>query len=468
MEKNEVYTGICTGYTEDGLGVTRINGAVIFVPNLIVGEEAEIGITKMKNSYGYGRVVNLLKPSQHRVEPKCPIARPCGGCQLQHMDDEAQKQYKEDKVRGCFEKNAGMKPEIQPILRLDPVWHYRNKVQIPVQVNHGRTQMGFYQNHTNRIVETELCYCETERSNEISSWMKEKITAFGCAKQFRHILIKHAHKTGEIMVTMIVRNWPISHSDRLVKELSEQFTDIVSINVIVNRNENNVILDGKEINVYGRSYIEEELLGCRFRISSKSFYQINPYATEVLYSKAVEYAQLSGNETVIDLYCGTGTIGMIASKHAKKVYGIEIVPQAIEDAKVNAKANHITNVEFINADALKGAQMLLRSKIRPDVVIVDPPRKGCTGDTLSAIVKMNPKRIVYVSCDPATLARDVKILSEEGYELNMVQPVDMFPQTTHVETVVLLSRLNTKQHIETDPDMDEPDLTDAEKKGTCQ
>lgn len=443
MEKNEVYTAICTGYTEDGLGVTRINGAVIFVPNLIVGEEAEIGITKMKNSYGFGRVVKLLKPSEHRVEPKCPIARPCGGCQLQHMDDQAQKEYKEDKVRGCFEKNAGMNLEIEPIIRVEPAWHYRNKVQIPVQLNKGKVEMGFYQKHTNRIIETDICYCETPRSNEIAAWIKGRLERLSCAKQFRHVLIKHAHRTGEIMVTMIVRNWPFDGGDMIVKGLSQNFDDIVSINVIINRSDNNVILDGKEINVYGRSYIEEELLGCRLRISSKSFYQINPYATEVLYSKAVEAAGLTGKETVIDLYCGTGTIGMIASKHAKKVYGIEIVPQAIEDAKINAKVNNITNIDFINADALKGAMMLLRSRITPDVVIVDPPRKGCTPDTLSAIIRMNPEKIVYVSCDPATLARDVRILADQGYEPKTVQPVDLFPQTTHVETVVLMSRVNT-------------------------
>ena len=442
MEKNEVYKAVCTGYTEDGLGVTRINGAVIFVPNLIAGEEAEIGITKMKNSYGYGRVVSLLKPSEHRCEPKCPIARPCGGCQLQHMDVAAQKEFKEDKVRGCFEKNAGINAEILPILTTEHIWNYRNKVQIPVQVNNGNVQMGFYQNHTNRIIETEKCYCETERTNEISSYIKNEIDKLGCAKQFRHILIKHAHLTGEIMTTLIVRNWPLKKSDLLIENIKERFPDIVSINVIINRNENNVILDGKEINVYGRSYIEENLLGCRFRISSKSFYQINPYATAVLYSKAIEFAQLTGKETVIDLYCGTGTIGMIASKHAKKVYGIEIVPQAIEDAKINAQVNQIDNVQFINADALKGAQMLLRSKIKPDVVIVDPPRKGCSTDTLAAIVKMAPEKLVYVSCDPATLARDVRILSNEGYRLEKVQPVDLFPQTVHVETVVLMSKVN--------------------------
>ncbi len=440
MEKNEIYEAVCTGYTEDGLGVTRINGAVIFVPGLILGEEAEIGITRMKNSYGYGRIAKLLKPSEHRVEPKCEISRPCGGCQLQHMDDEAQKLFKEDKVRDCFRRNANMDPEIQSILRVDPVWNYRNKVQIPVQFNKGQVEMGFYQNHTNRIISNARCYVETELSNEITDFFKENLAEFGCAKEFRHVLIKHAHRTGESMVVMIVRNYPFHNSEKLVAKLQKTFPQLTSISAIVNRRDDNVILDGKEILIAGRSYIEEELLGCRFRISAKSFYQINPYATSVLYSKAIEFAQLTGNETLIDLYCGTGTIGMIASKHAKEVYGIEIVPQAIEDAKINAERNAIHNIQFINADALKGAQMLLRSKIKADVVIVDPPRKGCSKDTLDAIVNIAPKRLVYVSCDPATLARDVKILDEEGYQLEKVQPVDMFPQSVHVETVVLLGR----------------------------
>ena len=445
VKKGDIIELVVTGLGSSGEGVGKYEGFTVFVKGALPEERVQVTVTLVKKSYAVGHLEAIITASPERVAPLCPVYEACGGCQLQHMDDQAQKEYKEDKVRGCFEKNAGMNLSIEPIIRVEPAWHYRNKVQIPVQLNKGKVEMGFYQKHTNRIIETDICYCETPRSNEIAAWIKERLERLSCAKQFRHVLIKHAHRTGEIMVTMIVRNWPFDGGDMIVKGLSQNFDDIVSINVIINRSDNNVILDGKEINVYGRSYIEEELLGCRFRISSKSFYQINPYATEVLYSKAVEAAGLTGKETVIDLYCGTGTIGMIASKHAKKVYGIEIVPQAIEDAKINAKANNITNIDFINADALKGAMMLLRSRITPDVVIVDPPRKGCTPDTLSAIIRMNPERIVYVSCDPATLARDVRILADQGYEPKTVQPVDLFPQTTHVETVVLMSRVNTPE-----------------------
>lgn len=440
MEKNEIYTAECTGYTEEGAGVTRINGVVIFVPGFINGETAEVAITKMKKNYGYGRIVRILKPSVHRVEPGCSVYRPCGGCQLQHMDDAEQRYFKEEKVKECFRRNADMEITPLPILKTEPYWNYRNKVQIPVQLVKGKTEMGFYQNHTNRIVEFDQCHVQTQLSNEITAFFKKELTRLNCTKEFRHVLIKHAHVSGEAMVCMIVRNWPFAGSDELVKDLQEQFPQVKSISAIINRNENNVILDGKEVQIAGEPYIEEELLGCRFRISARSFFQINPYATRILYQTAIDYAGLSGKEILVDLYCGTGTMGIIGAKKAKKVYGIEIVPDAIRDAKINAENNDVHNIQFVNADAGKGAQMIIRSKIKADVVIVDPPRKGCSKDTLDAIVKISPKRLVYVSCDPATLARDVKILSEKGYALQKVQPVDMFPQTFHVETVVLLTR----------------------------
>ena len=443
MEKNETYIAECEGYTEDGAGVVKIGGFVIFVPGLIEHETAEIGITKLKKNYGYGRVVRIIKPSEHRTDPVCSVSRPCGGCQLQHMDDAEQRHFKEEKVRMCFRQNAGMEPEILPILKAQPFENYRNKVQIPVQFNKGKVEMGFYQNHTNRIVEFDTCHVQSELSNEISAYLKKRFEVLGCAKQIRHVLIKHAHRTGEVMTVLIVRNYPFENSDRLITQLTEKYPQIKSLSAIVNRREDNVILDGKEILLYGRPYIEETLLGCRFRISARSFYQINPYATEILYSKAIEAADLHGKETLIDLYCGTGTMGIIGSSKAKKVYGIEIVPDAVKDAKINAEINGVKNIDFFCMDASKGAQAIIRSKIRADAMIIDPPRKGCSRDTIDAIVKIAPQRLVYVSCDPATLARDVKILCEEGYQLESVQPVDMFPHTTHVETIVLLQRQNS-------------------------
>lgn len=445
MKKNEIYTATCTGYSSEGAGVTRINDVVIFVPGLLAGEEAEIGITKMKSSYGYGRVVKVLRSSEHRVEPKCSVYRPCGGCQLQHMDDYAQREFKMGKVKDCFRKNAGTEIEPLPILKEEPYWNYRNKVQVPVQVRDGKVEMGFYQNHTNRVVSYDSCHVQTELSNELTQFFKQAFEEYHCGKEIRHVLIKHAHVSGEVMVCFVVRNWPFDNSDQLIALTQEKYPNITSLSCIINRREDNVILDGEEVLIAGKPYIEEELLGCKFRISARSFFQINPYATRVLYSTALEYAQLTGKETLLDLYCGTGTMGIIGAKKAKEVYGIEIVADAIRDAKINAEANDIHNIHFVNADASDGANQLIASNIKIDAMIVDPPRKGCSKDTLDAIFKIAPERLVYVSCDPATLARDVKIITENGYQLEKVQPCDMFPQTIHVETVVLLSNKNSKK-----------------------
>ncbi len=440
MQKNETYTVTCEGYAEDGSGVTRIDGFVIFVPGLLRSETAEIGITAMRKTYGYGRIVKLITRSEHRAEPICSVNRPCGGCQLQHMDDSEQRWFKEDKVRNCFRMNAGMEPEILPIIKAEPYTSYRNKVQVPVQLVKGKTAMGFYQPRTNTIIEYDVCHVQTELSNRITAYLKKQFEKLSCTKEIRHVLIKHAHRSGQVMVCLVVRNYPFHHSEELKDDLISTFPEIRSLSVIVNRREDNVILDGKGTVLYGTPYIEEQLLGSTFRISARSFFQINPYATEKLYSTAIDFAGLSGKETVIDLYCGTGTIGILCAKKAKKVYGIEIVADAVKDARINAKINDVNNIDFLNADAGKGAQTVIRSKIKADVVIVDPPRKGCSKDTLDAIETIAPDKLVYVSCDPATLARDVKIMAEKGYVLEKVQPVDMFPMTVHVESIVSMKR----------------------------
>lgn len=438
MQKNDTYIARCTGYTEDGAGVVRIDGFVIFVKGLMINEEAEIGITALKKNHGYGRIVRLIEPSADRVEPLCSVSRPCGGCQLQHMNDSAQRFFKEEKVRNCFRSNAGMEADVLPIIRSEPYYHYRNKVQVPVQFNKGEVEMGFYQNHTNRIINYDHCDVQSELSNHITSFLKEQFRQLSIAGNIRHVLVKHAHVTDQVMIALIVRKHPFDQEKELTERTVRKFPQVRSLLVIENRREDNVILDGREYVLYGDPYIEEELLDCRFRISARSFFQINPYATKLLYGKALEFAGLSGRETVIDLYCGTGTIGILASKHAKKVYGIEIVADAVRDAKVNARINNADNIEFLNMDASNGAQAVLRSKIKADAVIVDPPRKGCSKDTLDAIIRIAPKRLVYVSCDPSTLARDVKVLTDNGFSVEMIQPVDMFPQTVHVETVCLL------------------------------
>ncbi len=438
MKKNDTISVIAEDYTNEGLAVTRADGMVLFVPGLIKGEEAEIGITKLKKNYGYARVVSITRPSVHRVQPVCDVNRLCGGCQLLHMDYEEQKRFKEDKVRACFRQNADMEADVRPILTSDHLYGYRNKVQVPVQYKDGMTKMGFYQNHTNTIIDYTYCHAQTELSNQITSFLKGLFIRLHCSKEIRHVLIKHAHRTGEIMIALIVRHWPFDRADELTEAIRKAYPDVRSLLAIRNQREDNVILDGKEYVLYGRLYIEEELLGCRFRISARSFFQINPYATEILYSTALDLAGLTGKETVVDLYCGTGTIGMLAAGRAKKVYGVEVVSDAVRDANINAEANGIKNIEFLNMDASAGARTFIRSKIKADVVIVDPPRKGCSKDTLDAIVTIAPKRLVYVSCDPATLARDVKILMEQGYAVETIQPVDMFPNTIHVETVCCL------------------------------
>ncbi len=439
MKKNDLWQGTANGYTYDGAGVVHADGLVFFVPGLIDGEEAQLGVTRMKKNYGYARIAKLLTPSPHRVPAKCPVYKKCGGCQLMHMDYEEQKRFKEEKVRGLFLQNAGMDIKPLPILTSSHLLAYRNKVQIPVQFNHGKTEMGFYQNHSNTIVEYDTCCVQTDVSNAIVKDMKRWIDELGCASVFRHVLIKCAHQSGQIMVCMVVRKQPFPHQDTLVKKLVSRYPDIRCISAIENRREDNVILDGKETVLFGDSYIEENLLGCTFRISARSFFQINPYATELLYSKAIEYAGLTGRETLIDLYCGTGTIGILAARHARQVYGIEIVEDAVKDAWKNAERNGVSNIRFFAADARQGAQRLIDNKIHADAVIVDPPRKGCSKETLDAILKIAPDRIVYVSCDPATLARDCRYLNENSYAVEKVQPVDMFPMTVHVETVCLLT-----------------------------
>jgi 23S rRNA (uracil1939-C5)-methyltransferase len=444
MKKNETYTAAAEAYTSEGLAVCRVNGVVLFVPGLLRGEEAVIGVTAMKKNYGYARVIEITKPSEHRVKPACSVYRLCGGCTLQHMDETEQRFFKEDKLKTCFKKNAHMEINPLPIIRTKESFGYRNKVQIPVRVTDGKVEMGFYQNHTNRIIPFDSCLVQSDLSNAIALFVKQKLEEYGNGEVFRHLLIKHAHKTGEVMVGFIVRSLPFARCDDLVKDLQNQFPQIQSIVAIENKKDSNVILDGKEVLLAGRSYIEEELLGCRFRISARSFYQINPYATEKLYSTALKYAALNSEETLIDLYCGTGTMGIIGSKKAKHVYGIEIVEDAVRDAKINAKANNADNITFFVGDAGKGAQHLIEENIHANVVIVDPPRKGCSRETLDAIETISPDRLVYVSCDPSTLARDAAILKEKGYEIQKIQPVDMFPQTVHVETVVLMSRVEGK------------------------
>jgi 23S rRNA (uracil1939-C5)-methyltransferase len=447
MEKNETFTGICQGYSFEGAGVVRADGMVVFVPGLLDGEEAEIGITAVRKNMAYGRIVNVLKKSAHRVEPACSVYRLCGGCQLLHMDYPEQARFKEEKVEACFRTNAGMALKPDPILHGQLRQGYRNKVQVPVQVTgSGKVLMGFYQNHTNKIIEFDRCLVQTDLSNAVVASCRTWLEELHCADSFRYVLIKHAHRSHQLMVVLVVRRYPFNNAKELVRRIRETYPAVKSLIAFVSDKEDNVILDrgGKEILLAGQPYIEETLLDHTFRISARSFYQVNPDATGILYQTALAFAGIQKTDTVIDLYCGTGTIGILAAGQAKKVYGIEIVADAVKDARINAGINHVSNIDFITADALQGALRLEKSKIKADVVIVDPPRKGCGKQVLDAIERISPKRLVYVSCDPATLARDCAYLAQEGWQVQKCQPVDMFPGTIHVETVVLMSRVEGK------------------------
>lgn len=440
MNKNEFVIGTCENYTHDGQGVVKADGYPIFVKGLIRGETAKIQIMKDKKSYAFGRIAKLLEVNEHRVKPACPVYGKCGGCQLQHMDPEAQQDFKREKVQDVINRIAKLPIRVNPVLDMEEPFAYRNKGQIPVDVKNGSVMTGFYRIHSNDIIDIDNCLIQSEVINTIMQVIKKDLKLYKNGKDLRHLLIKHAFSTKEAMVVFISRNHSIPHLDEMIAHIQAVYPKLKTVIVNLNKRTDNVILGNREYVVYGDGYIVDELQGLRFYISSKSFYQINPKQTVKLYQQALAYANLSGQEEVLDLYCGVGTISLFLAKKAKRVTGIEIVPEAIADAKRNAALNEIKNVEFICSDAASYAEELAKKQKQLDLIVVDPPRKGCDEITLHAMVKMHPDKIVYVSCDPATLARDLKVLGENGYAVKAIQPVDMFPQTYHVECVCLLTR----------------------------
>ena len=440
MKKNDQVHGVCSGYTHDGHGVVKVNGFPLFVKGMLEGEEGDLVVTMAKKTFGYGRLMKRSVTSPQRVTPPCPIAKQCGGCQLQHMSYSEQLRFKKQKVQDVIQRIAHLDVEVQDVLGMQEYTHYRNKGQIPVGMDKGKTVTGFYRINSNSIIDTDTCLIQSERINEVLQEMRRLLQTYNNAKVFRHLLIKHAFSSDEVMVVWIVRSFQIPHEKEMVRELSEALPFVKSIIVNLNQRTDNVILGDKEKLLYGERVIVDSIHDLKFSISSKSFYQVNPTQTEVLYGKALEFAQLTGKETVLDLYCGVGTISMFLAQQARHVTGIEIVPQVIQDARKNAALNGIANIEFVCSDAASYAKKLCEQGVHPDVIVVDPPRKGCDAEAIESMVMMQPKRIVYVSCDPGTLARDLKLLKEKGYHTEIVQPVEMFPFTHHIETCVLLQR----------------------------
>lgn len=441
MKKNDRLTGVCVDYTHEGQGIVKVNDFTFFVKNVLIGEEVEFIITKLNKNYGYGKCSRILKQSLERVEPFCPYYGKCGGCQLQHLSYQEQLSFNHNLVQNNINKIGGLDINVMDTLACSHTKAYRNKAQFPLRVNEQDVQVGFYRIHSNDIIDMDCCAIQSDLINSIMSDVKDILKQEAFHNDFRHLLIKHAFYTNEVMVVLITRKRKVKNLNILVNGLVEKHAEIKSVIQNVNTRNDNVILGDEEYTLYGKGNIIDSLNDLKFMIASKSFYQVNPEQTKRLYETAIEFADIDQNDTVIDLYCGVGTISLFLARQAKKVIGIEIVEAAIENAKENAKMNNIENVEFVCSDAATYANYLAKQKMQPDIVVVDPPRKGCDEITLNSIVMMNPKKIVYVSCNPATLARDLKILESKGYHTEKIQPCDMFPNSFHVETVVLMSKV---------------------------
>ena len=504
--KNDIVTLKIEDCGIDGEGIGKADGFTVFVKDAVIGDTVRAKIMKAKKNYGYGRLEEIITPSPDRVEPKCQFARQCGGCQLQALSYEKQLEFKTSKVRGHLERIGGFTDiPMEKILGMDQPFHYRNKAQFPVgKSKDGRIITGFYAGRTHSIIENRDCALGVTRNKEVLDRVIAHMEKFHIQPYdentgkglVRHVLIRYGFFTDEMMVCLIINGEKLPGEEALVKSL-RQIPEAVSVMVNVNKKRNNVILGEKVRLLWGQPYITDKIGEISYQISPLSFFQVNPYQTGRLYGKALEYAQLSGNETVWDLYCGIGTISLFLAQKAKMVRGVEIIPAAIENAKENARLNGFDNTEFFVGKAEEVLpEQFARTGERADVIVVDPPRKGCDETLLSTIIKMQPDRVVYVSCDSATLARDLKYLCERGYELKKVCPVDMFPNTVSVETVVLLSQYRDKSTcldergsrqiemqasrlasllaqkpddtIEIDLDLDELDATSAELKATYQ
>ena len=440
MKKNEILVGKCVDYTHEGFGIVKVEGFIYFVKNVIVDEEVEFVVTKVNKSYGYGKVMTILTPSVNRVEPFCEYYGRCGGCQLQHMNAIEQARFKKNLVQNNIHKIAGIAIDVNDVIQSDVTQNYRNKAQFPISIQDKQVAMGFYRMHSNDIIDMNACPIQCNTINNIFSSIKTLLKKIGFKNQFRHVLIKYGFETNEAMVVFVCKNKVVPGLDYLVKQLCEMHCEIKSVILNVNKRKDNVILGDEEYLLFGKDYISDTLNALSFHIASRSFYQVNPKQTIKLYEQVLNFAQLSKEDLVIDLYCGVGTISLFLAKAAKKVIGIEVVDAAIENAKANALRNHIDNVDFVCSDAGHYAKLLTQEGVKPNVVVVDPPRKGCDSITLDSIVAMQPELIVYVSCNPATLARDLKYLDTLGYKTSEVQPVDMFLHTFHVESIVMLCR----------------------------
>lgn len=476
--KNDVLTVEIEDIGHDGAGIGKVDGYPLFVKDAVIGDVVEVKVMKAKKNYGYAKLLKIITPSASRVEPLCPYAKQCGGCQIQMMSYEEQLRFKENKVRNNLKRIGGFEEiPMEPILGMKNPFYYRNKAQFPVGYDkEGNLITGFYAGRTHSIINNRRCYLGVSENelvlNQVLDWMERNhISAYeeeSGKGLIRHVLIRYGFTTKEVMVCLVVNGAGIPAKEDLIEGL-RTIPGMTSITISSNTKQTNVIMGEKITLLWGQTYITDFIGNIQYQISPLSFYQVNPAQTKRLYETALEYAGLSGDETVWDLYCGIGTISLFLAQRAKQVYGVEIIPAAIEDAKRNARLNQIENAQFFVGKAEEVLpEKYEKEQIYADVIVVDPPRKGCEESVLDTMVQMEPKRIVYVSCDSATLARDLKYLCERGYEMKKVKAIDQFPQTEHVETVCLLSKLHANQHIEVELQMDELDLTAAESKATYE
>ncbi len=490
FEKNQYAEVVIEDIGSEGEGIGKVDGFPLFVKDAVVGDRVRVKIIKAKKNYAFARLEEVLEESPDRIQPPCPHYRACGGCQIQQLSYGKQLEYKQKKVWNDLVRIGGFTEEVlapifEPIVGMEDPWRYRNKAQYPFGRNRvGEVICGFYAGRTHSIIANTDCLLGAAENEAILRAVLSYVQKSGCSIYdettgkglLRHVLIRKSRQSGELMVCLIINGTKMPQQELLIREVTSA-ANVTSISININTQQTNVILGKETLCISGNPTIEDSLYlweeertdeAVTYRISPNSFYQVNPVQTEHLYSLALGYAGLTGQEIVWDLYCGIGTISLFLASHAKKVYGVEIVPQAIEDAKKNAAANHLENTEFYVGKAEEVLPEWFREHgERADVIVVDPPRKGCDEKCLETIVEMAPERVVYVSCDPATLARDLKILCAQGFSLQHVRPVDMFPHTVHVETVCLLSKLHeAKHHINVKVDMDELDLTSAEAKAT--
>ena len=448
LKKNQIEEAEITAMSSDGNGIAKIDGMVVFVPYTAVGDKLKIRIVKVQKNYSFGIIEEMLQPSPDRVDDHCPIYKKCGGCAFRHISYEAELRHKAEFVQSNLRRLGGLDPVMLPITPSPLVQGYRNKAQYPIREYDGKIEAGFFAKRSHRVISCASCDLQPAFFEQILEYTKQFLEEYHISAydeqtgkgKVRHLYIRYGEVSGEVMVCLVVNSERLPHAAEYVEGLLKVCPQVVSVVLNINREQNNVILGQKCITLYGKDTIEDTLCDVRFELSPLSFYQVNRQAAEKLYRLAAEMAQFEGNELLIDLYCGAGTIGLSMASKVRELIGVEIVPDAVENAKENAKRCGVENARFICADAKEAAAQLAAENLHPDVIVVDPPRKGCDLEVLQAIAAMAPKRLVMISCNSASLARDCKELEALGYHLEKAAPVDLFPRTTHVETVVLLSK----------------------------